>query len=177
MTPELFGALATLASRHATGGEMGAARSVAEQLVERGGGEIPATIAAGILGFCQLMQAEIEVGTEKLERSSRLRELPGALDPGIAATSDAALGRCLLGQPSRALDLIRTAARRAAAWKHPATIAHAAFSGIRVRVILLDDPLVEESAATLAALPTQFSVRWLARSEIGLGWLATTTAS
>jgi len=171
-TPELFRALGTLVNAHCTRGEMRAARSVSEQLVERAGGEIGATLAGGLLGFCQLMQGEIAAGTEKLERSSELPAMLGAspLDPGIAAASDAALGLCLLGHSLRARALLGAAMQRANTSKHPATITHVALGGIRNGVVLLDDLLVEESTTTLTSLP-QLQERWTAWSQVATGWL------
>lgn len=171
IAPGLFGALATLVSAHCTRGEMRPARRVSEQLVEGADGEPWETIAAGILGFCQMVLGEIEAGTRQLERSSALPDLPGPLDPGTVATGDATIGHLLLGQPSQALDWLARATRRAAASKHHATIAHVARCGVRAGTILLDDDLVSEHVAILTSLPIQIRVLTAPWCEIAEGWL------
>jgi DNA-binding winged helix-turn-helix (wHTH) protein len=171
ITPELFRALAALVASHWAHGEMPAARSVAEQLVERASGEIAETIAGGLLGFCELLQGEIEVGTRRLDRSSGLPEIPAPTDPGIAATVDAALGHCLLGHLSLSREMLEAATRRAAASKLVTTIGHVAVCGIRNGWVLLDDRVVEEITAMFASLPKQYGERWQAWSEVGGAWL------
>jgi hypothetical protein len=158
-------------------GDFRAARAATEQMLERSEavpwGIIMASIARPCLGFCHLMQGELETGVEMLEASMDLPDMLPAtpMAPGIIATADAALGHCLLGHPSRGRDLIRAALSRAEASKHPATIVHVAVGGLRIVATLGDDELLEECAAHIASLPQQLQAPWQAWAEIAQGLL------
>ncbi len=176
-THVLLEALALLALHDSMCGDFRAARSAAERMLERSEsvpwGMFMASIARFCLGFCHLMQGELASGVEMLEASMGLLDMTpaSALAPGIIATSDAALGHCLLGHPSHGRDLIRAAMSRAEASKHPTTIVHIAVNGLRIVATLRDDELLEECAARIASLPKQLQAPWQAWAEIAHGLL------
>lgn len=174
-TPELLQALAVLGTHYAACGDMRAARGVCEELVERAEttDHFFATIARGLLGFCELKQGEIQSGVAKLEGSISLPDLASMvpLDPGTIATVDAALGHHVLGHPQRARQLTEAALDRAETTKHPPTLRHVIVSVLRIGMLLDNDALVRQCAARLASLSEHFPHWEHALTEFAYGLL------
>jgi hypothetical protein len=175
-TPELLEALAVLAGHHTLWGDLRAARAAAAHATERAAtvpwGGVIAKVARARLGYCQIMQGEMQAGVANSESAMDLPPMTSPFDPGIIATSDAAFGHCLLGHPARARDLMRGALERAGASRHPPTIAHAALGGIRLGMILEDDEILARCAAYMTSLPEVLRELWDGWAQIASGWIA-----
>jgi len=177
-TPELLVSLAMLTGHHSMSGDMRAARSVSEHMLARAEavswGGVMATMARGVLGYCQVMQGEIAAGVQNLEASMDIPDMTPALplDPGIITTKDAAFGHCLLGRVSRGVDLLRMALRRAEASRHPPTLVHTVLGGVRIGVVLRDDELLERCAAQIASLPKEMQAQWEAWADVSRSFIA-----
>lgn len=175
-TTELLEALAMLVLHHVMH-DLKPARAAAEQMLTRAADvpwrEVAERVARMMLGLCQVLQGEPGAAVANLESAIELPDMTPALalDPGIIATKEAALGYCLLGQPSIGRDLARAAIRRAQASGHPPTFVHAVLGGIRVGVVTRDDECLTHSAALVASIPEALET-WRPWAEIAHGWLA-----
>jgi DNA-binding winged helix-turn-helix (wHTH) protein len=177
-TPELLVSLAMLTGHFSMSGDMRSARATGEEMLARAEavpwGEMMATVARGVLGYCQARQGELEVGVENLAASMNLPDMTSMLpiDPGITTTVEASVGCVLMGQVGRGLELWNDAMSRAEISRHPPTLVHAAMGAVRIGAILRDDELLERGAARIAALPEQMHEQWgpwveIARSFTG----------
>jgi len=180
-TIALFQALGSLIGVSLVGLDLPAVRSACDEAVARAAevewGGLFASIAAGFLGSCRLIRGELAAGVEALERSIALPALvPMApIEPCIMAESDAGLGRCLLGEPGRGVDMLRAARARADEGRHPPTIAYALANVLRGGLLVRSAAMVADATAALAGLRERGDVRMYdGLPEIGRGWLRAT---
>jgi DNA-binding winged helix-turn-helix (wHTH) protein len=165
-------ATGALAQFHAVRGELCEARAACERLAERlaarDGHGVPSMIAAGLLGYCEVLQGDLAAAVEHLETASQLvlGEIP--IDPTILATANAAFGRCLLGDVRRARELYRTAEARAS--RHGSMRIFVAGLNIRVGIVLRDDELLRDAIIVLAERREQIDERSAEWLEVAQAW-------
>ncbi|WP_332742218.1 ATP-binding protein [Hydrogenophaga sp.] len=113
---------------HYARGELGDARSLANQMLAlAGGGDVGLSLAAhNAMGFVNLLSGDIARARDELETAFNIHAREGmhlppthyVHDPGVEVASGLALACWLAGEPRRARDLARYAAQHAASSRH-----------------------------------------------------------
>ncbi|MBY0274566.1 AAA family ATPase [Candidatus Binatia bacterium] len=176
-TPALLNALFGLIALYITRGDLARAEPLCQLVLERSVAKtwsFQADVARGLLGFTQFRSGRLAEAIPNLTAGAALLLIgaSGMMEPSTGFESDLGLALFVTGELRRGLELLQHADARAAATKHPPTIAQSLSNMMRIGQMIGDRTLVERVAGAMGELADRLAQpRFAAYRLLCAGWL------